>query len=86
MHVTRGLPLLPKRGLIRIIHRFAFSVTVFTRIIARGDYFLPQVDLTSLCERRTKDVFESLYIDKRAALRSLLNGNIQSKPALRTPA
>ena len=32
-----------------------------------------------------KDVFESLYIDKRAALRSLLNGNIQSKPALRTP-
>ena len=58
---------------------------MFTRIIARGDYFLPQVDLSSLCERRTKDVFESLCIDKRAALRSLLNGNIQSNPALRTP-
>ena len=36
---------------------------------------LPQVDLTSLSERRTKDVFERLCIDKRAAFRSFYNWN-----------
>ena len=81
MHIMRGLPLTSQT-----FTNLHFKFTVFTRIIARGDYFLPQVDLTSLCERRTKDVFESLCIDKRAALRSLLNENIQSNPALRTPA